>query len=57
MTLTYWTLKDDGALFRCLQCNERKPAAQMVWLAAFTIKCKSCVGEEWLAKATNMGEK
>ena len=56
----YWTLPDDGALFKCTDCEEDKPHTE-VYLTQVpdgnraTI-CKDCIDEYWLSIAENKGK-
>jgi len=60
-TAVYWTLPDDGALFKCADCQERK-AHNKVYLTqipmndARKVLCKDCIDTEWLKLAKNLGE-
>jgi len=55
----YWTLPDDGALIRCVECQELKKHTDVVFtqvpMGKRSVLCRSCVDEEWLEQAENRG--
>lgn len=54
----YWLVADDGALWKCHDCNERKKASDVI--ACLTpngmkfIVCYDCIDKDWLDSATKM---
>jgi hypothetical protein len=59
MRATYFTIKPDGADWRCDECKVPKPAGQV--LACHTpdgrkrVLCRECIDEDWLAEAVHGG--
>ena len=60
--MAHWTLKPDGADWRCSECEQRFPARDVILFEHTETKeraliCLVCVDEEWLASSQYMGEK
>jgi hypothetical protein len=58
-TPVYWSLPDDGALFKCDDCKDRGPASTML-LTQLTcghrsVIHKECIDEYWLSVARDLG--
>lgn len=58
---TYYTIKDDGAEWRCKDCDKlhkhsRVRVCENTETKKRTLLCLDCIDEEWLAAATCLGE-
>lgn len=55
----YWLVPDDGALFKCDVCGERKSHKDMLLFQTPNgnrgMCCKLCIDDDWLASAENLG--
>jgi len=59
MQSKYWTVKDDGALWKCSDCQVRYPANK-VWATETpngkkSIICKDCIDDDWITNAIHSG--
>jgi hypothetical protein len=57
---TYWKLANDGAGFRCRDCDMVKPHSQVILFEHTETKqrqlvCVECVDQDWLKEATCLG--
>jgi hypothetical protein len=54
----YAKLRDDGAMFRCMECGERAPAASVLYIltpnGARGVYHIDCLDDEWLAAAVEI---
>ena len=54
----YISLKDDGALQRCVCCKDKVEAKDAYYIILPNkrneINCKDCIDSNWLAKAKNL---
>jgi len=50
----YFTLRDDGALWKCSDCQKRKPADAVLAIELVDgrkmLICRRCIDEDWLAE-------
>jgi hypothetical protein len=53
----YYKLSDDGAGYRCRDCEETLPAGEVLLPAPFTPVCMNCLTDEWIESATCLGVK
>jgi hypothetical protein len=57
----YWALPDDGALFKCCECNRRLEYTKVILCQipkddSRRVLCYDCVDEDWLNMAKNLGD-
>lgn len=57
----YWRLSNDGALFRCSDCQQLKVYSEMYYILTPNgnkrVLCEACIDEDWLRNATPMPER
>ena len=56
----YWSLPDDGALFKCDSCKERFNHTKVILTQipkddSRKVYCLDCVDQDWLDLAVNLG--
>ena len=56
----YWKLPDDGATFKCSECNKQFKHTEVILTQvpandSRAVFCMECIDDDWLRDATNLG--